>query len=168
MNSKDPTRQWINARNKAKGQMFEDRINKSFEYYSDKGFAEVEKTPEPMRVLQNLGGGVFKAVFTKKAQTDYKGTLKGGRTLLYEAKYTNADRMEQSRISEGQSQYMNKHEALGALCYVICGFGSGAVYLIPWNVWQNMKEHFGRKYIKEIDIQKYKLKTGWNGLLMII
>ena len=165
---KNPRRQLQGKISRAKGKQFESELDTAFEYYKEKGFADIEKTPEPMRVIRSLGNGQFIACFEKKAQPDYKGTLKGGRSVMFEAKYTSSDRMEQSRVSEKQADYLDNQQKLGARCYVIAGFDSGEVYCIPWNVWNNMKEHFSRKYVKEADIQKYRVTRAWNQLLMIL
>lgn len=168
---KDLIRQWQGKVNRAKGQAFEKRLDDAFGYYADKGFANIEKTPEPMRTIKPYGDrkfGQFIAVYSKKAQPDYKGTLKGGRSIMFEAKYTDSDRMMKNRVSKEQTDYMDSHFALGARCYVIIGFTSGEVYRIPWDVWQNMKEIYGRKYLKETDVQKYKIKSAWNTVLMIL
>lgn len=164
---KDPRRQLLGQIAKAEGKRFEDRLDASFEYYRKTGFALIEKTPEPMRPTRSLGGGKFVAFYEKKAQPDYKGTIKGGRTVMYEAKYTGADRMEQSRVLDSQAEYMTKHEALGARCYVLAGFASGEVYCVPWPVWGRMKERFGRKYVTEADLDNYRVQRAWNGVLLI-
>jgi recombination protein U len=41
-------------------------------------------------------------------------------------------------------------------------------YRIPWDVWSAMKEHFGRKYVTEADVEKYRVPTAWNGVLMLL
>lgn len=151
---KDPRRQIQGAVSKANGKKFEDRLDKSFAYYRTHGFAIVEKTPEPMRPVQNLGNGKFVAFFERKAQPDYKGTIKGGRTIMFEAKFTSTGKMEQSRVLKGQADYLDQHQALGTRCYVIAGFSSGAVYRFPWCIWRDMKKYFGRKYVTEADTAK--------------
>ena len=167
---KDPRRQLQGAVSKAQGRKFEDRLDKSFAYYRAHGFAIIEKTPEPMRPVKNLGNGRFEAFFEKKAQPDYKSTIKGGRTVMFEAKFTGADRMEQSRVLKGQADYLNQHQELGARCYVIAGFSSGAVYRFPWNIWQNMKKHFGRKYVTEADVEiaAYLVPVTRDGVLLLL
>lgn len=167
---KDPRRQLQGAVSKAQGKKFEDRLDKSFAYYRAHGFAIIEKTPEPMRPVKNLGNGRFEAFFEKKAQPDYKGTIKGGRTVMFEAKFTGIDRMEQSRVLKGQADYLDQHQELGARCYVIAGFSSGAVYRFPWNIWQNMKKHFGRKYVTEADVEiaAYLVPVTRDGVLLLL
>ena len=57
---KDPKRQLLGKIAKARGKQFESRIDDSFAYYAQKGFAIIEKTPEPMqrqvhRLLRKAG-----------------------------------------------------------------------------------------------------------------
>lgn len=87
---------------------------------------------------------------------------------MFEAKFTSADRMEQSRVLQSQQDYMDRHQALGARCFVIAGFSSGLVYRIPWDVWKEMKTHFGRKYVTEADLDKYKVQEAWNNVLLLL
>ncbi len=168
MKTKDPRRQLRGAINKAKGKNFEEYIDRSFDYYAMKGLAIVDKTPEPMQIVKPLGAGKFVAYFAKSAQPDYKGTLRGGKTVVIEAKYTSTDRMEQSRVKDGQADYLTRHQRLGALCYIVAGFGTGEVYRIPWDAWRNMKDLFGRKYVREEDLEEYKVTAGSNGLLRLL
>ena len=161
-------RQYQGAVSKAKGKYFEDFIDKSFDYYRHKGLAIIEKTPEPMRPSKSLGNGKFIAFFEKKAQPDYKGTIKGGRSVLLEAKFTSTNKMEQSRVLPEQADRLTRHQMLGAICFVIAGFDSGGTYRIPWSVWQNMKEHFGRKYVTEADLKDYRVATANNGILLLL
>ncbi|MCI8620234.1 MAG: recombinase [Oscillospiraceae bacterium] len=166
--TKDPKRQLMGAISKAKGKNFETRLDASFTYYKERGSAIVEKTPEPMRPVKPMGNGKFISYFEKKAQPDYKGTLNGGRTVLFEAKYTSTDRLEQSRVLPGQADYLDRHQALGARCFILAGFGSGEVYNVPWDVWKNMKEKFGRKYVTETDLEPYRVYVARNGTLLIL
>lgn len=165
---KDPSRQLRGKIAKAEGKQFEARLDQSFAYYEERGFAIVEKTPEPMHPTKSLGNGKFIAFFEKKAQPDYKGTIKGGRTMVFEAKFTSTERMEQSRVLPKQQAYLEKHSQLGARCFVVIGFSSGEVYLLPWAVWRDMKAIFSRKYVMEKDIQKYRVPVAWNGTLLLL
>lgn len=155
-------------RSRAKGKAFEDLLDKTFAYYSEKGFAKVEKNQEPVRIIRSIGNGRFIACFTKKAQADYKGTIKGGRTVIFEAKYTEQDRLLQNAVDENESKYMEIHESLGARCFVICGFATGNVYRVPWGVWKNMKRIYGHKYVTEEEIKQYQVQKSWNDRLLIL
>lgn len=165
---KDPQRQLLGKIAREKGKQFEARLDESLSYYAAKGFAVIEKTPEPMRIIKSLGEGRFIACFTGKAQADYKGTIKGGRAVLFEAKFTASGKLEQNRVRDDQADYLDRQHALGARCFVVAGFQSGNVYRIPWDVWTNMKSIFGRKYVTEPDLEQYLVPIAWHGGLMLL
>lgn len=142
-----------NKANRAEGAAFERQINKACELYRVRGIADVEKTPEPMKPIKSLGQGRFEAVFTGKAQADYKGTLQGGRAIAFEAKYTDTGKMLQSRVTAEQAERLDRIDQYGGLAFVLCAFAEGGVYRIPWSVWRDMKKIFGRKYFTATDAQ---------------
>lgn len=165
----NPLKQLQGAQSHAKGSRFEERLDRTFEAYRAAGIASIAKTPEPMRVVRNLGNGRFEAYFVKKAQPDYEGCIKGGRAVVFEAKYTDKVQLLQSRVGQTQSDYMDLKSALGARCFVIAGFGTGNVYKIPWAVWRDMKTVFGRKYITEKDdLTAYKVPATANDTLLLL
>lgn len=168
---KDALRQWQGQRSRAMGKQFEDRLDASFDYYRAKGSALIEKTPEPIRILSKPDRNQrFTACFAKKAQPDYKGTINGGRTVIFEAKFTwgAGQKLQQSAVKEQQAEYMDLSERLGARCYIVAGFLSGEVYRVPWEVWRNMKVYFGRKYVTEADLTEYRVQTSWNNVLRLL
>lgn len=140
-----------NARSRQMGAAFEELIDRSCDYYEEQGIAVIEKTPEPMRTLRPLGNGRFEAVYTKQAQPDYKGTLIGGYSIVFEAKHTDTDRIKRSVVTEEQEKCLDAYEQMGAECYVFVSFGFRKFYKFPWKLFRNMKYHFGAKHIKEID-----------------
>lgn len=164
----NPKNQKQGKKNREAGKAFEERLDRTFAYYTDKGYAQIDKTPEPFKIIRRLENTRFIGCFEKHAQPDYKGTLKGGRTVIFEAKYTNSDRIQQDRVTAAQWSYMEQATALGARCYVLCGFRNGKVYRIPWKVWQTMKETYGHKYVAENDITCYRVADSWNDLLLVL
>lgn len=145
-------------RNKVAGEFFENIISATCTYYSDKGIAEIEKTPEPMRPIKNMKNGKFVAIFTKMAQPDYKGTLSGGKAIVFEAKHTDIARMKRDVISSEQEEKLNCHQKLGATCFILCSFGFESFFKVPWTVFRDMKENFGRKYITPNDLERYRVR----------
>lgn len=168
--SKDPRRQLQGARNKAQGKRFEERLDAAFACYARAGLALVEKTPEPMHITKRLDKGRFVVFPEKPAQPDYKGVLKGGRAVMFEAKCTSTGRIEQGRVTTEQAASLERHQNLGALCFVLVEFASGAVYRLPWDLWRDMKQRFGRKYIAETDegIAAYRVAAGRGGVLLLL
>lgn len=163
-----PDNQKRGRENREAGKAFEAELDKAFSYYHEKGYAQIDKTPEPMKILKRLSQGRFTACFLKKAQPDYKGTIKGGRSVMFEAKYTATDRIKQDAVNEEQTRYLENASLLGARCYVVVGFSTGGVYRVPWKVWASMKSQFGHKYATENDLKLYAVPRAWNDRLMIL
>ena len=145
-------------RNRYAGAHWEDILDATCSYYSYTGKAEIEKNPEPMKVIKPLGGGKFVACFEKKAQPDYKGTGSNAKSIIFEAKHTDTDRLLQSVVSSEQEKRLNKHEKLGAECFVLVSFGFEEFFKVPWAVFRSMKEIYGRKYIKPEDLRQYQIQ----------
>ena len=142
------------------GEHWETIIDLACSFYSMEGIAEIAKTPEPMRPISPPNKkGQFLSCFTKKAQPDYKGTIRGGRSVVFEAKHTDSDRISRNVVSKEQESQLNKHLSLGAECFVLVSFGFQHFYKIPWNVFRNMKSIYGRKYIKPIDVEEYAISV---------
>ena len=145
--------------NRIEGEHFEKLISVSLDWYQTNGVAYIEKTPEPMKPISKPNQqGQFKACYIKAGQPDFKGTLVGGRAIVFEAKHTSGDRIEYGRLTEKQIESLTTHARLGAASYVMVSFRLQTFYRIPWNVWYKMKELYGRKYIMEKDVQQYRLK----------
>ena len=155
-------------RNRALGLQFEQIITEACEHYRSMGLAYIEKTPEPMRVIGVLDRkrGIFKAVFEKAAQPDFKGTMQGGRAVVFEAKHTESDRIKQDAVTEDQEKAMNLHEAMGAWCFVIVCLDN-TYYRVPWERWKTMKEDCGHKYMNAADLHPYTLGV-WPGHLRFL
>jgi len=156
---KDPRRQLQGKRNKVTGNYFENMISAACSFYREKNLAHIEKTPEPMKVLQPMTRqpGKFIACFEKAAQPDYKGTLQGGQAIVFEAKHTDNDRIERGRVTPEQIDCLEKHHKLGALAFVFVSFGFKSFFRIPWTAWRDMKEIYGRKYLKAEELEGYRL-----------
>lgn len=144
---------------KRAGEQFENMITASLHWYRDKGVALIEKTPEPMRPLKPPNRqGQFLACYTKAGQPDFKGTLTGGRAVVFEAKNTDSDRIEFSRLTQEQVDSLTGHDRLGAAAFIAVSFGLQDFYRIPWNVWRDMKTIYGRKHIKQAELEPYRVQ----------
>ena len=154
--------------NRRQGAAFEETIDAACLHYKLEGEAYIEKTPEPMKVVQVIDRtrGIFKAVFQKPAQPDYKGTMKGGRAVCFEAKQTSTDRIKQDAITDDQWAALDEHEAMGALCFVLVRLGY-RVYRVPWGDWKDMKRLKGHKYMNEEDLESYEVQYE-NGVILFL
>lgn len=153
--------------NRSKGATFEDQVNLACDYYRDQGIAHIRKTPEPMKIIKPLNQEhtLFAAVFEKKAQADYKGVLKGGTGVHFEAKCTSQESIKQSVVTKEQTRDLDLTEALGGVCFVLVGMTRfSQVYKIPWSDWKNMKELFGHMYMNEADLRPYRIRYTLHGV----
>lgn len=166
--AKDPMKQYQGAVSRAAGQHFEQAIDTALAYYAQHGVAVIEKTPEPMRPTKDLGGGKFIAHYDKQAQPDYKGVLKGGGAVIFEAKHTASDRIEQSRVTAEQTAALDRYAAMGARCFVVVGFSMRDFFNIPWETFKDMKARWGRKYATPADLEDFRIPTGRHGQLLIL
>lgn len=142
---------------KRNGEIFERLIEISCGYYKKIGAADIQKTPEPMRVLAPLDRkkGIFKACFAKQAQPDFKGVLQGGQAIIFEAKHSSGTRIEQSRLTREQIENFNSQHRFGADCFVLVSFEMKRFYKIPWTSWRDMQEIFKKKSVNEKDLADY-------------
>lgn len=151
-------RAWKNRISNAQGKGFEAEIDRACVHYQQKKLAAIEKTPEPFIVIKKQKGGNFTGKFTnKKAQPDYKGTLPGGQTIVFEAKSTLEDRIQQSAVTPTQAEILENYYHMGAIAFV-CISIQNQFFAIPWHVWRDMKAIYGRKYVKPEEIQRYKVR----------
>lgn len=166
----DTQRQLIGRRSKVAGDMFEGIITGACNYYREKGAAIIEKTPEPMRPLKPYGDrryGKYIACFVKQAQPDYKGVLCDGTAIIFEAKHTDTDRINENVITETQRQNLDDFQMMGARCFVMVSMGFREFFRIPWTIFRDMKNRYGRKYMKLEELEPFKLKQYRGTLLML-
>ena len=141
------------------GDHFEGIIAASLRWYEDKGVACIEKTPEPMKPLRAPNRqGQFLACYIKAGQPDFKGTLTGGRSVVFEAKHTDSDRIEYGRLTDEQVEKLSTHHKLGAAAFVLVSFGLQDFYRIPWEIWRDMKAIYGHKHIKQKELEPYRVQ----------
>lgn len=156
---KNPNRQLIGRINHGLGENFEAQVEDICSIYENKKLAKIEKTPEPMKILKHIEDGKFETVFTKVAQPDFKGTIKGGKTVVFDAKYTESDRITYQVLSDFQRETLLQYKELGAMAFVLVGFADGAIYRIDIETWASMKENFGRKYLKQEELEEMSLRA---------
>ncbi len=157
--------QWQNAVNNAQGHFFEGYIKAACTTYQTQARAKVDKTPEPFRVTIKHQNGTFTGRFTALAQPDFQGTLRGGRSIVFEAKYTTTDRLKRSILTDEQMNALEHHHGLGAVAGVCAGIKDN-FFFIPWEVWRDMKRIFGRQYITAADAEPYRVR--FNGTVMFL
>lgn len=110
--------QIIGRNSKKSGETFERWISTACKFYLNKGFAHIEKTPEPFHITGKDMNGVVRGYYEKKGQPDYKGVLCDGTGIMFEAKHTDSDRIKQSVTTETQWESLDIYEQFGAYCFL--------------------------------------------------
>ena len=166
---KNPLRQIQGSINHLLGEN-ENRITEICKYYELNDIAKIEKTPEPMKILKHVDNGHFEAIFTKAAQPDFKGCKKGGQTIVFDAKFTESDRIRYQVLSDYQKETLLNYQKMGADSFILVGFADGTIYKVGIDKWNNMKQEFGRKYIlqQELDEIGLEVKKNKNGIIDFI
>lgn len=157
--------QYQNKVNNAQGHFFEGAIKAACTLYSERERADIDKTPEPFRVLEKLAGGIFKGRFTARAQPDFQGTLNGGRSIVFEAKHTTTDRMKRDVLTQEQQDALARHARRGALAAVCAGIGND-FFFVPWEIWRDMKQRFGRQYVTAANLEPWRVR--FNGAVLFL
>jgi len=157
--AKDPQRVYKGRKNKENGKLFEDMLSTACEKYREEKTAKVSKTVEPFRIIGVLSvqPKVYKCVEEKAAEPDFKGLLNTGRSIAFEAKTTEQDRIEWGVVLEHQRQHLEEHHRMDGVAFVMVSFGLQRFFRIPWTVWRDMKDIYSRKYLKPDDIKEYEV-----------
>ena len=153
--------------NNAQGRLFEERIIAACEYYRIRKKAVIHKTPESFLCLKKSNTTkTFTGRFTAKAQPDFCGTLFGGKSIVFECKYTTADRIRKTVLTPTQMEVLRQSEDIGAQAYVCFGI-QDKTFFMPFRIWDNMEKIFGYKYLMPGWIKEYEVRQGLNCTLFL-
>lgn len=153
---------YIGRRNKANGAMFERWISNSCSSYLEDGIAFIEKTPEPFHIIKKDSNGMVSGYYEQAAQPDYKGILFGGKGIMFEAKHTDTDKINQNVVTDRQAENLTIYHKHGAICFVLVSMGFESFYRVPWSIWTNMKTLFGHKYMNKEELEPYEIDATLN------
>lgn len=143
--------------NNARGRQFESWIDAGCRLYKMRGIALVEKTPEPFRCLKKDKRGRGIVQFIHHAQPDYKGVLLNGQAIIFEAKSTTKDRIQQGVLTTHQAEMLRAYWRLGAYT-AVCVDIQDHYFFVPFEVFDNMKAFFGRKYATAEDLKPWAVR----------
>ena len=155
----------VRARNRKvriEGTKFEKMIQRACLAYRRDGIAEISKIPEARRVVGRTGNrsSLMICANAGKAHPDFMGTLAPtGKSIVFEAKHTDGDRIRQNAVSEFQDELLTSHMKMGAVCFVMVSFEFKEFFRIPYSFWTDMKAQVGRKYLLPTDeaIQGFRM-----------
>lgn len=142
--------------NNAQGHSFENYIIGACKRYDDLGVARIAKVPEPFRTLRKYRDGRAEVRFTGNAEPDFVGCQNGGTLIAFEAKRTLTNKLMQNVVTDYQWAALERYAQLGGTAGVCAGIGDETFWL-EWEIWKNMKQIYGRKYIMAADVQPFKV-----------
>lgn len=101
------------------GARLEESVKLVCDIYRKRGFAVIDKTPEPIKQLGKMDKkGHFKACYEKRAQPDFKG-VHMGMAICFDAKATESERFSLSNILPWQVNYLNDFRKSGGAAFVL-------------------------------------------------
>lgn len=152
-------RSYLSMKNNAQGRIFENQILKACAGYDVYNRAFIEKTPENFITTKKKEAGKFEGRFIKHAQPDFKGTMDGGRAIVFEAKCTRTDKLKFTVLTLAQEEALNKHYKLGAIT-AICIAIQDEFFFVPYELWMINKSTRAKKhaYFTSEDLKPYKVK----------
>lgn len=159
----------MGAKAHAAGESFENMVIAACGFYEDRGISVIDKTPEAFRVLRpsDRSRGQFVCCFTKQAQPDFKGILMDGVMVLFDAKHTDKDRIRRDVVTEEQERCFERYRKMGAMCFLVVSLGFESFYRVPWEVFRDMQERYGHKYMGQKELEPYTVRFV-NGILKFL
>lgn len=151
-----------------RGKVLEKNILQANAYYIQEGRAKITQMPTPVNITKVVANKV--SGYLTRSTVDFYGTLKGGRSVYFDAKETNEPRFpfaDETKLHPHQIEYLAEQHLLGALCFLVVDFTADhEAYVIPWPVvakYLKAAEEGGRKSIPLKDCQErediFKIST---------
>ena len=141
----------------ARGRAFESLLMSGCNYYRQRGTAIINKVNEPYIVTKKATGNKFSGRFTGRAEPDFKGVLYGGRAIAFEAKSTQKSRIQRNAVTDTQMEWLREQKDFVAVTFVAVNI-QDKFYSVPFDVWDDMKNIYGKKFLMPEDIAGYEVK----------
>jgi len=153
-----------------RGDVLEEIILITNEYYKTHKFAVIDKINTPIKVVEiDQSGLITKGYFEKKSSVDFVGLVQGI-GIAFDAKETNLKSLPLSNIHKHQIEYMESFSDQGGLSFLIVHFKLYDKYhLITFELLQkyylNSKEGDRKSIPYSVLDTKYEIKRENNGIL---
>jgi recombination protein U len=130
-----------------KGRALEELIIYQNELYKSKGIANIQKISTPWKVIRS-GKNIISAFPEEKSTVDFRGTVKGGIPVSFDAKESeDINGLLLKYIEPHQIDYIRDAMSLGEKSFILCSINPlGKRYIIPgvvvleyWDRWQANK-----------------------------
>lgn len=138
-----------------KGRALEDMIKYQNTLYENKGISNIQKISTPWKVIRR-GKEIVSAFPEEKSTVDFRGTVRGGIPVSFDAKESDDERgLPLKYIASHQIDYMRGALYLGEISFILCEIKPiRSYYIIPgatvlqfWDYWQSNKGKHGINFI---------------------
>ncbi|KRN88900.1 Holliday junction resolvase RecU [Ligilactobacillus ceti] len=140
-----------------RGMSLEQEINKTNQYYRERGIAVIHKKPIPIQIVnvdypKRSAAVIKEAYFRQASTTDYNGVYKS-HYLDFEAKETkNKTSFPLNNFHEHQIDHMKACQQQGGICFTIIKFSlTQEIYLVPAEI---IFEYWDRRFKERKSIPK--------------
>lgn len=151
-----------------KGALFEQEVIYANEAYKRKGIALIQKISTPWKVVRR-GNQIVSAFPEGKSTLDFRGTVKGGKSVSFDCKESEDERgLPLKHIEPHQIEYIREAIVMGEISFILCLMKVyNKRYLIPgrkvldyWDFWQSNKGKRNCNYIAIEDMIEVKSRDG--------
>ncbi len=138
-----------------KGRNLEELVNFQNQRYFAQGIANIQKISTPWKVIRQ-GERIVSAFPEGKSTLDFRGTVKGGIPVSFDAKESEDERgLPLKHIQPHQIDYIRSALPLGEVSFILCCIkplgeiyvSHGADVLRLWDLWQKNKGKRGYNLI---------------------
>lgn len=140
-----------------RGSLLEELINKSNEWYQEKGLALIQKIPTPITPIRidKEHRHITLAYFEKKSTVDYIGAVQGI-PVCFDAKECHQNVFQLQNLHEHQVNFMTNMEKQGGIAFLLIYFTAvDEVYYLTFQemmrFWNRMKQG-GRKSFQKSEL----------------
>ena len=150
------------------GKTFEEEVKLANAAYLERGIALVQKISTPWVVIRR-GKQIVYAFPEGKSTLDFRGTVKGGRSISFDCKESEDERgLPLKHIQPHQIEYMRQALSVGEESFILCYMKKldrrykidGRTVLYIWDLWQLNKGKRGYNYIPIEAMREIKSKNG--------
>lgn len=153
-----------------KGKAFEQEVELANTAYQRRGMALVQKISTPTTVVRR-GKQIVSAFYSGKSTLDFRGTIKGGRSISFDCKESEVLGLPLSYIKPHQIEYIRQALAVGEISFILCYvkplnkrfFIAGDKVLSYWDRWQANK---GRRGFNTIPIESMIEVKARDGIIL--
>lgn len=143
-----------------KGQAFEELIKLVNDQYENKGVAKIQKVATPWKIINKFGQSGLSAVPGEKSTLDFRGTVKPGISISFDAKETeDLEGLPLKNLEDHQYRYIKSALGFGEVSFLLVSMKKlNKFYAVPGykvvEKWEDWKANPRKKGFNKIKIEE--------------